>query len=185
MYERENEMLTIFKRKPVAELLVVKEEPDAFAQEYDELATKLGVVARATTSDKLAKVLASLQIPCYKLEDVEKYMDKKGYWSWFELRHDQPSLNVVRKTPTQWRTLYGNTVFRTYDKPIPYPVLLTIDQIQAELGAQAVFFIAALNDKPDPFLGVMLWSDTSQFFVVERWDEPGFRGSKEGHRRAG
>jgi hypothetical protein len=43
------------------------------------------------------------------------------------------------------------------------------------MGESVSFFIAAPARHPDPFLAVASWEDKS-VFVIERWDEPGFRG---------
>jgi len=171
-------MLSFLKRekslKPVA-LAYDEEDRESLVDEYNELAKKLDVeVEVAVTS--LGNVLASLMIPVYIQADVEAYMDKKGYWSWYPMRKkDRDAASVIRATPTQYNALYGSTQRTIYDQQIPYPVLLTAQTIIQKMGDDVLFFVAALTNHPDPFLGVMLKHDRSQFFIVERWDEPGFR----------
>lgn len=60
-----------------------------------------------------------------------------------------------------------------YAKPIPEPVLMTMATIR-ERYPRADFFVSDFVDVPkgDPFLAVRY---ADQFFIIERWDEPGFR----------
>jgi hypothetical protein len=153
---------------------------DDFADQYNALANKLGITQRATpllSSRALAVALKDLQITCYDRADVEKYMDRKGRWNWFPIRADDKysgnsSAINYRVTQHRFARIYGGYDSTLYTSPIPYPVLLTIEQI-TEKVPYARFYVAALNDKPDPFLAVVL---NDEVYVIERWDEPSFRG---------
>lgn len=63
-----------------------------------------------------------------------------------------------------------------YSKPIPLPVLLTVENIQHRLP-EACFFISdeaqRMTQPVDPFLMVLVGNER---YIVERWDEPNFRG---------
>jgi hypothetical protein len=60
-----------------------------------------------------------------------------------------------------------------YNKPIPMPVMLTIDRIES-LYPSARFYVSDIRDVKDPFLAVTV-DGADTFFVIERWDEPSFR----------
>jgi hypothetical protein len=62
-------------------------------------------------------------------------------------------------------------------KPIPYPVLLTIDAVVQAFPMVRLFVSDEMREEaiPDPFLLVKLGRDE---FVIERWDEPAFRPSR-------
>lgn len=71
----------------------------------------------------------------------------------------------------------GGFQFVRYSEAVPLPVLLTVERLADRIGDDAEFFVAALGGPIDPFLGIRLKSDPAHtLFVVERWDEPGFRG---------
>lgn len=114
-------------------------------------------------------------------------------WGWFPL--NAPAPVVIDEGPHEraLRELYAsmntfgssspprlvNGAFRTaaYTKRVPLPVLLTAEQIEDKLPGEVSFFVSDIERYPDPFLGVCLKSDPEKkMFVVERWDEPGFRG---------
>ena len=66
---------------------------------------------------------------------------------------------------------------RLYGKPVPYPVLLTVDRIRSQFPT-AQFRVS--DDAPlqgdvvkDPFLMVSYGGSS---YIVEKWDEPGFGG---------
>ena len=63
-----------------------------------------------------------------------------------------------------------------YTKPIPEPVLLTVAGLVERFGERVVLEISDLYTmpKPDPFLAVSVRG--GERYVIERWDEPSFRG---------
>lgn len=173
-------MLGLFVRSPKKTALVTEE--DDFLQKYDSLATKLGVECRAKTNTQLSVVLAEEMIGVYDTAAVERYMDKKGYWKWYPLRtYDKApgsaSWKINRVTPTSYDTLYGPSSSEVYDKPVPYPVLCTVERLVDKMGPSVIFVVAALGSNPDPFLACFLRAPGRiRLYVIERWDEPGFRG---------
>lgn len=61
-----------------------------------------------------------------------------------------------------------------YQKPVPMPVLETISKVRGAFPDAECFVSDIVAEKrPDPFLMVRYGG---QEFVIERWDEPGFRG---------
>lgn len=139
-------------------------KPDATLpdEEYFALCVKLGVV---------------LDMPTYPLHDVTRYLDakfghssygptEKPNWVWVPLRHR----DIITERS------FNDTDQRIYTKPIPYPVLKTIESIQ-ERWPEAKFFISDeryASDEKDPFL-MFTVNEARTIHVVERWDEPKFR----------
>jgi hypothetical protein len=128
-----------------------------FDQEYAELSAKLGITS------------FSITYPVYPLTDVIKYLDSKfgeSRWVWVPLR----CKDIVKARD------FNDTDKRTYIKPIPFPVLKTIEEIEIKYP-QAKFFISDekyAGDEKDPFLMFTI-DDGLTLNVVERWDEPSFR----------
>ena len=168
-----------FLLNPRPKLLTIPPEADPdFGEEYNRIASKIGIVARAQTQAiTIPRILAEEAIHVYDLARVEKYMDKQGYWDWYFLRpQDDGSLLPRRKTSTSRPNVYGAYHFFGYREPVPLPVLLTIEKIVERAGNEAVFFVAALAEDPDPFLAVMSRYDwTRTMYVIERLDEHSFR----------
>ena len=141
---------------------------------HEALARKLGVtcVAPEIAVARLAQVLAELGISRYSMADVHRYMTamaaRKGVaWSWLPAR-------ACDKTRIAHRI--ADTV---YSEPIPLPVLMTMNALVERLGDEVRFKIAAFaTPKADPFLAVHPAgsTDITDWFVIERWDEPSFRG---------
>ena len=123
-------------------------KPDATLpdEEYLALCVKLGMV---------------LDMPTYPLHDVIRYLNAKfgvhsrksltdsvsrPNWVWVPLRHKD--IITTRN--------FNDTDQRIYTKPIPYPVLKTIESIQ-ERWPEAKFFISDVryaSDEKDPFFNV-------------------------------
>ena len=84
-----------------------------------------------------------------------------------------------------WRPLRGSDVkglthehplSGTYLHAIPFAVLTTIERLQGRLP-HAKFFVSDYETElPDPFLMITHPTLGLNGFVVERWNEPGFRG---------
>lgn len=154
-------------------------------KEYNRVALKLGVSARVSEKPtKLAQTLRDLMIPVYDQAKVEEYMDRQAaskiqQWGWYPLVHRSildAVLPIRRVSATAWPHSRGAMQRTQYAENIPLPVLLTAERISDACGSDAEFFVAAFTLSPDPFLGVRLKSNPSEFFIVERWDEPSFRG---------
>lgn len=158
---------------------VVVEPPEEadFIESYARVATKLGVVSYtpAANATTLATFLNKEFIQVYDRAMVERYMDKKGYWGWFQLTAKTRIMNIARVTPTDYHALFGTSSNGLYTEPVPLPVLLAAERI-ADNFHDAQFFVAAQQKHPDPFLGVCLLSEPRGFYIIERWDEPSFRG---------
>lgn len=155
---------------------------------------------------RLATALDELMIPVYNFDKVKAFLVKKAAevakqeaaaavngsaaWGWFPLNAPAPVVVDAEAHLRALRELHdsmfggsaprlANGAFRTtaYTKRVPLPVLLTAEQIEDKLPGEVSFFVSDIERYPDPFLGVCLKSDPEKkMFVVERWDEPGFRG---------
>jgi hypothetical protein len=169
---KEPEHVSIPERHAVA-------EPDGPDATYLALAAKLHVGNAAILEAKLERVLHAEMIPVYEYAKVTAYLDhlvaKRNYeevnvkgpwfrseWSWFSLRKGEHK--GIRE---------AKVVKPVYQGAIPLPVLMTIDKIQSQLP-EARFFISQVKEVPDPFLAVSV-PGSEKLWVVERWDEPGFR----------
>lgn len=142
---------------------ISKEEAEA-RHRHAELAQKLGVVA-VYTGESLRDFLREEAIQIYNRRKVEGYLTKKGEWKWYALREiDQPTVSSAGDS-MKW-PLYRNL--------IPWEVLTTVEKITAKFP-NAQFLVAALKEDPDPFLGVHIPEDQESFYIIERWDEPGYR----------
>ncbi len=154
-------------------------EHDDFQKEYDTLASKLGVNARVAPST--TSVLQELAISIYDLAAVERYLDRKGHWCWRPLRRvdiasDGKVWRLERETYHIYPYSHGRVESDQYLRPVPYPVLCVVERLVERCGADILFMVAALEKKPDPFLGCLLHSENpKKMTVIERWDEPGFR----------
>lgn len=132
-------------------------------------------------------------------------MNQSATWCWRPMRaadlavtKQQPVVDETG-TPSGWITVgstFGGTVFNqpsvpsvlvngqvlrvgpTYAKPVPMPVLATVARL-LEKVPDAKFFISdetTLAERfKDPFLAVQL-PGSEELYVIERWDEPSFRG---------
>lgn len=163
---------------PIAE----PEAVDAELLQHAALARKLGVVVSAPAgAAQLQAVLREEGFSCYDRAAVEKYMTELAEanvknWIWYAAR--SADSRKFDHTRGQWGLHNGTSVSEVYTEAIPLPVLITMDRIIERMGADVRFQIAALCDAPkaDPFLAVSHVSEPSKMFIIERWDEPGFRG---------
>lgn len=189
-------MLKILERfqglkKTTAELPA--QESSMEIEEHRKLARKYGLMTVSSTiaCTKLVKVLQDEAITVFDLSKVQDYMDRKvrghggfalGIWYWFPLRMvDRATVRLEdmresrERRKHQWTGTSGTFRTSAYDEIVPLPVLMTVDRIVERLGNKVSFFVAAIDNNPDPFLAVRMNDDPDRLFVIERWDEPGFR----------
>lgn len=195
-------IMNLLQRKPEAqEMMPMAISEEIPTEEYVALANKLGVaVGGLTRTTTLESVLQDEHVRVFPLKSVERYMDRqtpKGkVWGWMSVR----ALDYERAkgyVTFGYNDKNGRFLTGTYEKPIPFPVLLTMDKIEAAMSHLPVeqrpaFFITDYAvPSPDPFLmvavpgvGMMqephpngeLWhAIEGACFVIERWDEPSFR----------
>lgn len=185
---------------PVVQTITVPDDDSAFEKEYSELRSKLGISASREPSYSIKRNLAiAIQEECagvYELSKVTEFMDKKTLesrineknnglaWAWTPLRLQDvdPSWRKFQgeaagksKIQLKWRGQYPFNLWDFYERAIPFPVLATIDRIQQRIP-EAMFLISDIVSAtdPDPFLAVTM--PRCPLYVIERWDEPGFRG---------
>lgn len=178
---------------------------DGPGKDYEVLARKLHIpVPKQPSEVVLQHVLSSLSIAVYNLSAVRSYLIEKrpkDHWViWSRLTENTPSRALFVKfrnfdSPEYDRMTHGRISSVQYKKPVPYPVLLTIDAIVKEAktyGVTPTFFVSDFAEKNvsprpqlrlDPFLAVGT-TDSDAFFVIERWDEPGFREEVYSQKRA-
>jgi hypothetical protein len=129
----------------------------------------------ALLNERIEQALSEENIQVYNNQDVTTFLDHKlgPTWVWAGLRpidvehlkgwhYDVPKVRVVN---------FGS---KPYSEAVPLAVLLTVQKILTHVP-EAHFYVSAVAepDDEDPFLAVV--NQSSKMFVVERWDEPGFR----------
>ena len=173
-------------------------------EEYQALASKLGL-SIGDSDVVLSHILHDNAIAIYDLEAVSNYLKTQApanhKFAWVPIRRQLIPRVLMERFPARvvnhwtWseESKNGHIASRTvYKKAIPYPVLQTIDTITEagkKAGIEPTFFIsdfvrerAVSPSRRDPFLAVGT-SDSNALYVVERWDEPGFREETYSSRR--
>lgn len=195
-------MSTKLLKKPLA-----TSSQAAVDADYQALAAKLGVGIPANDDsmlDKLALILHNLGITVYSESAVARYLKTKApedhqyVWVPAMPQHVPAALRKAhpRFRNEGWRrvSLEGGIITgAVYNKPIPYAVLTTMDQIRTEAIKQGViptFFVSDFAksktitiERRDPFLAIGT-VDSAAFHIIERWDEPGFREDVYSQKRA-
>lgn len=193
-------VLSIFERTPSPRLIEAASITiEAPTEEYKQLAAKLGIGVATRPTSTLEDILREEMIQVYPMKAVHRYMDRitpiGKIWAWKACRN----LDAARcRGHLTIHNHNNNGSFREglYDKPIPFPALLTMDRIEEAAkiaGIAPAFFVSDYVARvPDPFLMVTipaaggsqvtethgrLWVANPEpaCFVVERWDEPSFR----------
>ena len=192
-------MFTLLKRKILAQTAVedpieaskavptqqFQETDTDFLKDYRRVAEKLGVAVRSPGSLTPFKTWLSTEgVPCYSEDKVKTYLNKmlgknntdythtSQYWLWRGARVND---TIIYNTKYAGAPV-GLTSLK-YSKPLPYPVMLTMERIQGAFP-NAGFYISDTytdNEKAamrDPFLLVIVGDER---YIVERWDEPNFR----------
>lgn len=175
-------MINLFKPKLPEKTAVLVSETDALPVDYAKLAQDAGFSGyyavqreceRQTNLSRFRKFLAENGICVYDTEKVRKYLHRlcpRGQdvvWCGFD--GDTRSEFFMED---YWATQHYLSI-GGYTKPIPEVPLMTLARIRAEFP-QAVGYVSAFKNVPkgDPFLAVRF---EGEFFIIERWDEPGFR----------
>jgi hypothetical protein len=166
---------------PVSSPVRVMEDGSA-PSEYKALAAKLGVQSRAMSKLEMREFLAEECVSAYDVHKVMEYMnglverEKKSsgdgslHWVWKPLR--QRDSATIKGHWTLAGIPFSEEV---YPHEVPYPVLLTVKKLTDKFGDRVCFHVSDYkSSRPDPFL--MASIDTYSAFVIERWDEPSFRG---------
>jgi hypothetical protein len=163
------------------------DENDSGLQQHQRLAAKLGVrTVQGTGTADLVVVLKEMGARLYDFDKVENFMSEKAdklrrAWHWYPLRERDKAvlrrqdLERDRLAEYSWQRESGSFSPQIYPDLVPLPVLITVDSLVEKLDDRVSFYIGALGEKIDPFLGVRLNSAPDTMFVVERWDEPSFR----------
>ena len=167
-------------------------------EEYRNLAAKVGVLHLLGVPDQQRQLecfesfLVSLGIRRYNQQEVKQYLNEqygKIPWGFRALRErDNPGFALGHFLASDGRCNNGdrptrddNGIFiggrdrQVYLKPVPYPVLLTIDRINERFPTATFWISDEMMKQPvpkDPFL-LVLFEEHS--YIIERWDEPAFR----------
>lgn len=161
------------KAKPL-DVAVSVNTDEMIRQEHRRLAEKHGCPTVCAVS--LESVIREECIHVFDQAKVEKWMDKKGEWRWFPLRsRDRGRVEIQRVSRIESYRMrdHGGMESNVYPLIVPVPVLMTVDRLDERLRGEVFFYVAAPSQGPDPFLAAV---SRENIFIVERWDEPGFRG---------
>ncbi len=171
---------------PVEPTTALLDAPDTSQREfltgYQRLAAKIGYhcveAERVLAEGDLIEWLHEQAMPVYDYEAVKQYLDATvaemnagpadgvhHRWGWMPLRQCDTKTNM------------GGGRQEVYIKPIPYPVLCTIEKLVDQFGERVNLLVSDIYTVPkaDPFLAVSV-PGSQRLFVIERWDEPKFRG---------
>jgi hypothetical protein len=116
---------------------------------------------------------AALQALIRQQTEMSRIMTFRGDPLMFEVDMASGEVQIAPRPIPQpvWHGLFSESV---YPHAIPVVPLMAMKIIQ-DAFPEAQFFASDYEvQNPDPFLAVML-PDTPDLFVIERWDEPGFR----------
>ena len=174
---------------------------------YRDVARRLGATHLTAATEAahrqslFEQVLSEMGLRRYAFRDVQRYMNRQYGWElfrgtcWgFRPMRDQDRAEghfvaadgTVDNGSQKWRRKHNGCILAVprpyekthfYAKPVPLPVLLTMEGI-ANKFPTARFFVSdetgrVLSAVKDPFL-MVLFED--QQYIIERWDEPGFKG---------
>lgn len=172
-------MFNMFKTlvaKPTPTAIAVEDiDRDAAPSGYFEHADRLGLrgvvktLSRQAERANFCKFLAENGICVYDRDAVIKYLNSirpRGHKIVWRSLTDSDALDEnFRRSPY-------HTFYEPYGQLVPTPVLMTIEKIM-DAFPDAGFLVSSFDmPKEDPFLAVLY---VGEAWIVERWDEPGFR----------
>lgn len=169
-------------KPPTATTTIGPAEPvDA---DYAALVAELGINSAAVDLEAFKALVPQLGLRIYDRAEVQEYLHclykipvgdltPAVTWGWRPLRAiDQNLVSAL----VQFNGKVQRAV-ALYSKPIPYPVLLTVKAVRDACPSARFFVSDEMQGEriPDPFLLVQI---AGEEFVIERWDEPAFRGKQ-------
>lgn len=156
---------------PIPERMTLVSAAEPVPAEYMSVAKAVGFECPQMLQAELEAFLAE-HFHVYDPDKVTSYMNalcmrefdvngNRVRWDWRPLRQQDMDESSPWSGP--------------YDKFVPYPVLLTVKRIDEAFGDRVQFYVTDyVSPKPDPFLAVS--ARGLPYYVIERWDEPTFRG---------
>lgn len=128
---------------------------------------------------RLVDAIKHNNISCYDYDAVDMYLRKQmpNGWSWTPLGQSDSDDRNTFPAVSNW--YFGAiTPRRLYNKPVPLPVLNTVAILRDAVGTALRCYVSdELENWGDPFLMVRVHLG-QRVFIVERWDEPGFRDKR-------
>lgn len=146
-------------------------------RDYINLAERCGVKTNPIGNMKMVDWIREHH-HSYRWDEVYAYMNelakresskhgKKISWLWRPLRN-QDILGA------NWAVGNIKISQEVYKRIVPAPVLMTVEKLVTEFGDAVKFYVSDYDlPQPDPFLAAAIYHEWE---VIERWDEPGFRG---------
>lgn len=165
---------------------VTVQELECNVVEYQGLAKRAGFLAGQSLMrrERFKRFMAENGVTVYNTAKVAEYLHSicpRGHnVVWLPVNNDYGHRLGMNRSGAIWANS-ARGVFGVYSKPLPIPVLYTMCKFTESKGEfNDVTFYASDFALPDgdPFLAVLMGDEISadEFFVIERWDEPGFRG---------
>lgn len=171
------EVEPVYKRQiPVSKPSRASQLESEERKEYISLCEEIGYTnCTDLTREKLKAVLHEENIHVYDGNDVVKYLDQElgNDWEWRGLRQVDVD-HLVGHSMTSSRLVPFSK--EPYRGAIPVPVLLTIRKVQKAVPEVFFYISAPKGNDGDPFL--MVTNKWLGCYIIERWNEPGFRESK-------
>lgn len=174
-------MFGVFHRTveaPVARAVAVKTGDMALLKQHAALSERLGVpslsrgeLLRAQFEDALREWGLRIYDPVQVRAFLKSHYGRRG-WGFRPLREADR-----RKDRRWWDDDSRGQIqdgAQIYNKPIPYPVLLTVERVSQRFE-EARFYVSderRASDVRDPFLLVLIGGHE---YIIEQWDEPNYR----------
>ena len=164
---------------PIAKAVREPKIQDEERLEYIRVCQEVGYECGDLVNEKLVAFLHEENIHIFDMDQVVPYLNEKlgADWQWRGLRQvDVDHMGATGNWRVTGRAGGRRDVYfanRPYRGAVPLPVLLTIKKVQ-EAVPEVFFYISApKNNDGDPFL--LVTSQWTRSFIIERWNEPNFR----------
>lgn len=163
---------------PVAHAVAVRAGDMQLLEQHAELSDQLGVASLSRGEILRAKFEESLRewgLRVYDAAQVRAFLRSQyGRKDW----GFRPLREIDRREIQRWWDIDRNGQIQdganVYGKPIPYPVLVTVQRV-VERFPTARFYVSdecRNSDVRDPFLLVLV---DKHEYIIERWDEPNYK----------
>ena len=148
---------------------------------YANLCQRIRAETPAVQMLRLQHFLAEQGILAYDSIEVRQHLSKlcgetKRY-NWHPLREEDGGVSFRWYWGDERCASSSSPSIHLYGEVVPSSVLETVEKI-VEKFPDAKFFVSAISDVKDPFLGVTFPGQV--LIIVEVWDEPGFRPVRAG-----
>lgn len=154
--------------------------------EYLARALRIGLSSAGTEEARLLQAIHDTVLHVYEFSQVDAYLYRQALthgtnyrWVWEPLRERDMKLAGNSGPVAEGGYLYA----KQYSREVPDRVLSNIERLMDCAPEETVFLVSdfkAVN--PDPFLAVSTpkMLGAGRIFIIDQWDEPGFKESAPG-----